>query len=128
MTLIYQKFIKRVDLQSNRSAIYVFGDNYDRVGLGGQAAEMRGEPNALGIVNKRRPDYNDGCFLTDKDYEKWLQVHEPIFKLMMNFNGTIIWPADGIGTGLAELDKHAPKIFNQIQLFLSQLEKKHAGF
>jgi redox-sensitive bicupin YhaK (pirin superfamily) len=30
--------------------LFVFGDNLRRTGFGGQAAEMRGEPNAVGIA------------------------------------------------------------------------------
>ena len=39
--------------RANPRAIYVFGDNLLRKGLGGQAKEMRGEPNTLGIVSKK---------------------------------------------------------------------------
>ena len=54
--IIYQKFIYRSDLKANPSVLYLFGDNLQRVGLGGQAKEMRGEPNAVGIATKKAPD------------------------------------------------------------------------
>lgn len=43
------KYIKRQDLKSNPNTQYLFGDNLKRSGFGGQAKEMRGEPNAIGI-------------------------------------------------------------------------------
>ena len=55
MPVIYQKRICRDDLRRNPNAVYIFGDNEARTGLGGQAREMRGEPNAMGIATKRSP-------------------------------------------------------------------------
>ncbi len=50
-------FISRLDLQANPNITFLFGDNVadhgkpldQRIGKGGQAAEMAGEPNAVGI-------------------------------------------------------------------------------
>ena len=58
MPIKYQKWIERSDLQNNPEDVYIFGDNYARQGLCGQAKAMRGEPNALGIATKRTPDHN----------------------------------------------------------------------
>jgi len=50
MPILYQDQIKRDDLRAHPDRIYLFGDNVARQGRGGQAKEMRGEPNALGIA------------------------------------------------------------------------------
>jgi len=42
MPIKYQKWIERSDLQNNPEDVYIFGDNYARQGLGGQAKAMRG--------------------------------------------------------------------------------------
>jgi hypothetical protein len=55
MTLIFQEWITRKDLRENPDKRYVFGDNVERRGYGGQAKEMRGEPNAIGVVTKWAP-------------------------------------------------------------------------
>jgi hypothetical protein len=47
--------IYRRDLRANPESLYLFGDNTKRVGIGGQAREMRGEPNAVGIATKNAP-------------------------------------------------------------------------
>lgn len=54
--------------------IYLFGDNLLRKGLGGQAKEMRGEPNTLGIVSKKYPSNSLSSFYSDGDFYSWLQV------------------------------------------------------
>ena len=58
MLVIRQKFIQRIDIQCNRHCLYLFGDNLDRQGMGGQAKEMRGEPNSFGIATKRSISHN----------------------------------------------------------------------
>tara|TARA_Y100000034_G_scaffold87336_1_gene104761 strand:- start:4060 stop:4287 length:228 start_codon:yes stop_codon:yes gene_type:complete len=69
--IIYQDKIFRGDLIANPNRTYLFGDNFIRKGYGGQAKEMRGEPNAYGIVTKRFPSMDKKAFLTDKhDYDK----------------------------------------------------------
>ena len=47
------KVITRDKIKENPDVLYLFGDNLLRKGLGGQAKEMRGEPNTLGIVSKK---------------------------------------------------------------------------
>ena len=50
MPVVRQKRIVRAELQANPHVLYLFGDNDQRDGYGGQAAEMRdeetGEPGA----------------------------------------------------------------------------------
>ena len=57
MPVMYQNWIERSDLQRNARSdrYYLFGDNLRRVGMGGQAKSMRGEPNAIGIATKNGP-------------------------------------------------------------------------
>lgn len=117
--LLYQKFIKREDLRANPHVLYVFGDNLGRVGMGGQAREMRGEPNAVGIPTKKHPDMDESSFFTDEDYTLWYSAIALDLLQLTNHSsknkGIIIWPLDDIGTGLAELPTRAPLIHKQIQ-------------
>lgn len=46
----------------------LFGDNLERRGFGGQAASMRGEPNAIGIPTKKSPTYKDEAFFSDDEF------------------------------------------------------------
>jgi hypothetical protein len=115
--IIYQKIIKREDLRANPDVLYVFGDNIVRQGYGGQAGEMRGEPNAVGIATKVTPDVGKYSFFTDDDYEKALKfIHEdmqPVFDALED-DKIVVVPLDGIGTGLADLPNKAPKVYKYI--------------
>lgn len=114
----FQKFISREDLIANRDSIYVFGDNMTRTGLGGQAREMRYEPNAIGVPTKWRPSMTDDAFFNDEDYDKVVNVLEKDFdaiKVALARGKNVVFPADGLGTGLSQLQSRSPKIFEYIE-------------
>ena len=114
----FQKFISREDLIANRDAVYVFGDNMTRTGLGGQAREMRYEPNAIGVPTKWRPSMTDDAFFNDEDYDKVVNVLEKDFdaiKVALARGKNVVFPADGLGTGLSQLQTRSPKIFQYIE-------------
>ena len=116
--IIFQHRIYRIDLRANPDVLYVFGDNVDRVGLGGQAGEMRGEPNAVGVATKWSPFMNESAFFNDVDYDGIAKIidadFEPLFKAAMN-GKTIIIPADGLGTGLSEMPTRCPKLYQLVR-------------
>lgn len=111
MLIYYQRFINRLDLVHNRHMLFVFGDNTIRQGLGGQAKEMRNEPNSHGIATLWRP----GVYFEDKDYNEIIQIIGRDLDLFeqksKSFEG-IIMPMSGIGTGLAYMNLHAPNCFD----------------
>lgn len=112
MPVIYQKWITRKHLQDNPDQLYLFGDNLIRRGYGGQAKQMRGEPNAVGIPTKKLPSMEPGSFLTDVDYETnkaaILKAVEPVVDALRE-GRTVVMPEAGIGTFLARLDVEAPR-------------------
>lgn len=118
MTLLYIKKYTRAYIKAHPDWLFVFGDNMLRHGLGGQAAEARGEANAIGIATKRKPSMEPDAFLTDSDYDNWFAAEKSTLKRLMDASRrgrTIVWPFDGIGTGLAQLEKRAPEIWNDIE-------------
>lgn len=68
------EWITREMVQANRHKIFLFGDNLLRRGLGGQAREMRGERNAVGIPVKNRPSMTEGSFFSDVHYRSNVTV------------------------------------------------------
>lgn len=112
--IIYQKYITRQDLRSNLNIAYLFGDNLERRGYGGQAKEMRGEPNAFGIITKRNPNMDLDAFFDNSDFDSVKSIIDKSFEVLASTYKIIIIPMDGLGTGLAMLDTKAPKIFNYI--------------
>lgn len=103
--IIRQKRIVRSDLRNNPSLLYVFGDNVARVGYGGQAKEMRGEPNAFGIATLLSPGrpFLDNLDGAARDGRRALLDDTRELHQTMNRWAGIVWPADGIGTGLADM-------------------------
>lgn len=117
------KWITRDVVRANRHKIFLFGDNILMKGYGGQAKEMRNEWNTLGIPTKWLPRMNIQAFFTDDDFDLIKQKIDHVLKgLRQSSFQIVVIPANGIGTGLARLDKTAPKIFKYLQEQLEKLE------
>ncbi|OWJ65119.1 hypothetical protein [Inquilinus limosus] len=111
MPVEYVARYSREEIRSHPQALYVFGDNFVERGLGGQAAAARGEPNAVGIATKRAPSLVTNAFLTDADLARLQQHATPALDRLREHlaaGGTVVMPADGIGTGLAQMPDRAP--------------------
>lgn len=126
MPVLYQKMIYRTDLHRNRNVLYLFGDNLTRRGLGGQAEEMRGEPNAIGVVTKAAAFKGPGAFFHDDDFQTvtaliWKDL-QPAFAHAKT-GGLVVIPSDGLGTNRAELAERAPAIFEFLNECLESLAK-----
>jgi hypothetical protein len=119
MPIEYRKFITREEMRLEPETLFVFGDNLERKGYEGQAAQMRGEPNAVGIPTKRLPSKKPEAYFSDADFDEVLEhLLFADFTLVdhLNKGGTVVWPEDGIGTGFAKLQKKAPKIWKKIEM------------
>jgi len=115
----------RDDLRRRPDALFVFGDNMKRVGMGGQAKACRGEPNAIGIPTKWSPSMFPSAFFKDVDLARVRPTLDRVFdRLQMHLQsgGTVVLPADGVGTGLAELPTRAPAIHAYITDRIAQLD------
>lgn len=132
MIIEKMKFITREYVQSNPDKGFLFGDNLERIGMGGQAGAMRGEPNAVGIPTKKSPSMGEDAFFTDDEFEENCKVIDAAlmdaWQLWLDYVATyctkeiaIVIPSDGLGTGLAELDKRAPKTFAYLEAKLAEL-------
>lgn len=125
MPITYQKFILRTDLQANPEDLYVFGDNVKRVGMGGQAAYMRGEPNAVGVATKWTPSLDPTAYFYDSQMSQIQTIwHDDTERLIQHLlkGGNVVWPEDGIGTGLSAVPTHAPKIWEWMEQYRKDLE------
>jgi hypothetical protein len=111
MPVVFQQWITRQTLKHNRDKVYIFGDNVQRIGFGGQAKEMRGEPNAIGVVTKWAPNMNPRAFFDDTAACRVLVEHDLILvDHALQAGRTVIVPADGIGTGMSRLATTAPNL------------------
>lgn len=114
MPLITQKWITRADLQANRDVLYIFGDNEERCGYGGQAGEMRGEPNAIGVATLAAPGRYWRADDTQRQCKVINQDLAPVRAALAKGN-VVVFPEDGIGTGIASLKEHAPETFEFLE-------------
>lgn len=122
--VIRQKWITRDNVNASKSALFVFGDNMDRVGLGGQAGAMRGAPNSVGIPTKWSPGMSARDFFSNADLPVVRPVLDAEFaKLMRHLErgGNVVIPSDGLGTGLSQLGQRAPAVLDYIESMIDSL-------
>jgi hypothetical protein len=113
MPVVFERYVTRSMLRARPADLFVFGDNLEEYGMGGQAAEMRGEPNAVGLPTKRRPTREPQAYCTDADLPRIQRAAAPKLahlRTHLTAGGTVVWPQAGIGTGRADLATCAPAI------------------
>ena len=118
MPIEVRAWITREDLRDEPDTLFVFGDNMLREGKGGQAREMRGEPNAVGIPTQHAPGSSEDAYFTDADLEDVKGAIDEAFRRLnahLAAGGHIVWPEKGVGTGLAQLPQRAPAIHAYIE-------------
>lgn len=113
-------------VQSEPRTLFVFGDNMVGMGYGGQAREMRDEPNAVGIPTKNYPGVKPADYFCDDDFAiATAKISAAFMQLIAHAQGggSIVWPLDDIGTGMSDLPNKSPKIWAFVQDQKSHLEK-----
>ncbi|HMM78421.1 MAG TPA: hypothetical protein PKC65_00200 [Pyrinomonadaceae bacterium] len=120
------RLITRDYVRANPDKIFLFGDNLEQRGFGGQAAAMRGEPNAVGIPTKKKPSMGPDAFFTDAEFEQNKAAIDRAFATIAITDSTrvIVIPSDGLGTGRAQMQKRAPKTFAYLQKRLDELARR----
>lgn len=133
--------IKRPDLRANHKLVFLFGDNVadygkpfdQRVGRGGQAAEMAGEPNAVGIPTlwKAPNGTDESAYFSDTKIpdEKLSEIKAIIDKAFAQIKpgSRVVVPVDeqgeiNLGTGVAQLSTRAPSLLKYIESKIRELE------
>lgn len=121
--------ITRKMLRDNPDKVFVFGDNEARKGLGGQAQQMRGEPNAIGVATKRLPSRGEDAYWSDADFERNKLILDADFKPAFEAKAAgkeVVVPKNGIGGGLSELGSRAPRTLEYINQQLSLLRNNES--
>ena len=115
------KKIKRYSVEmceNNPKCLFIFGCNLLKVGLGGQAI-IRKCPNAYGIPTKKLPSQLANSYFSDSDYEENIEhIKKAIDEIPTNYKA-IIFPTDGLGTGLADLPNKAPKTYAFLNKYIN---------
>ena len=113
--------ITRDLIKRSPKVIFLFGDNLLGKGFGGQAREMRGEPNVVGIPTKKAPSMNPAAFFNDAEFEDNKRAIDRAFARIPD-GWAIVIPSAGIGTGLAQLEQRAPRTSEYLQTRLHKLQ------
>lgn len=127
--VIRERLITRSMVQAMPEALFVFGDNLERRGMGGQAGAMRGEPNAIGVPTKWKPGRTPDAYFSDAD-AAFSRVRKPIIQAFQYIETAlasgrdVVIPADGLGTGLAQLPTRAPGIHRAIERRIANLSRE----
>ena len=117
----------REDVAKQSGKVFLFGDNTDdRINTHYvptmTQAVIRGLDNAIGIDTKKNRGTSEDSYFTDADFDTFkAQVDEAIQKAI-DSGKTIVIPEGGIGTGKAQLEKRAPKLFKYLQDKLNSLK------
>ena len=91
----------------------MFGDNLQRTGTGGQAV-IRNNENAFGIVTKLKPTRNEDAYMSDNNIDMNRQNIDSDINKIKNDGRIIVFPKDGLGTGLAKLKEKAPQTYGYL--------------
>ena len=102
--------------------MFIFGDNTKRMGNGGQAI-IRGLSNAYGIVTKILPEYSPESFMNDSNISRNMNMFltdlKRVYTHQPKFNH-IIFPFNGIGLGLADLQNKAPNTLKMMNTLIRE--------
>ncbi len=113
---VQKEWYSSLQCEKNPSKLYVFGDNTERLGMGGQA-KIRNERNAVGLSTK------DSCgeYFSDNNFEKNKKyINDDIFfikeRILNDMYEVLVFPFAGFGTGLSNMQVECPRTF----LYLSE--------
>lgn len=126
--VMQMKWITRSFVREHRDHIFLFGDNLARRGFGGQAAQMRSEPNAIGIPMKKLPSNAEEACFTDAEFEQNKAAIDRAFERLYRISSTVeqivVVPGAGLGTGRAQLESRAPLTFSYLRECLRNLSSQ----
>ena len=116
--LICREFYTEDMCRNNPDKLFIFGDNLIGKGKKGQAI-IRDFPNSFGIPTKRLPSMDDNAFFGDRpDEEEALKDALKRLWMLHRKGYTIVFPQNGIGTGLAKMDLKSPILSDRLSKWL----------
>ena len=114
--LIQTEYYNITQCNDNPTTLYIFGDNVVKFGKGGQAT-IRDCPNTFGIPTKMFPSTSIDSYFIDSNDNSYEYIDNSLIELYniykSNKYNTIIFPKDGLGTGLSKMPFYAPKMFKR---------------
>lgn len=116
--LLVERYTEEI-IASHPDKVFVFSDNMIGKGKAGQAV-IRDFDNAIGIPTKRAPSMDQSAFFSDKEDEKAAMVFALNRVLIQMKEGkTVVFPSDGLGTGLAKMEEKSPHLFTALHAMIA---------
>ena len=113
MTILRQtEFWTRESVSNDPDRYYIFGDNEQGIGTGGQAC-IRGLSNAFGIPTKRSPGMAAEDFWSDDELDANCRLIDEAWLKIPTDKPWVI-SQEGLGTGLSELPERAPRTYQYL--------------
>lgn len=109
--IVWKGFWTVEDVLQRPRWLFIFGDNDEQQGCGGQAV-IRHCKNVVGVPTKRSPGWHDEDFYTDDDYEAQCEKIQSAITRVIERSAEydrVVFPGGGLGTGLADLARRAPR-------------------
>ena len=109
--IVQEEWYTREDCLTKPDHLFIFGDNMMRIGYAGQA-QIRGINNCLGVATKRSSGMGVNDFFSNQlDEVETLHTDlKNIKDIMVWDKWNIVFPKDGLGTGLSQLPRRSPTI------------------
>lgn len=112
---------------------FIFGDNLQRFGMGGQAI-IRYEQNAIGVPTKRAPSMARSAFFARDNETDLASVLVALGNLWAALKGgaTLVVPVTksgkvSLGLERAELEERAPEIYETIVMHIKEMANVYGG-
>ena len=112
LTICIPPRITRAFIKAHSHITFIYGDTLHHDGIGKQAFEARGEPNAYPIPHKKCKCYNDNsCFWRDEELEVLFKpaLERHLSLVSQSNNKVIFFPK--IVLGFSEMDKRCPMVY-----------------
>ena len=113
------------DVKAAPNKVFIFGDNAKAAGLAGQAV-IRYQPNAYGIPTKKAPGTKPGDYFTDKELSANKKLIDAAISKIPR-DKVLVFPENGLGTGLAKLPEKAPKTFKYLVEKVKEFRQSKGG-
>ena len=123
---IQEEWYSLEQCEKNPNKLYIFGDNAMRVGNGGQA-QIRPADNSYGIATKSTPMTNELAYFGDRQDEADIifgdivELYDVYMGMTESNYDTIVFPADGLGTGLSQMPERSPKLYKWMNSTIEML-------
>ena len=119
VVVVTDDFFKPELCRADLTKLYIYGDNLKRTGMAGQAC-IRECSNAWGIATKVAPDRRDTSYFSDLYPAHRAALIADLRQLQAFLRDNpceythVVFPAAGLGTGLSQLPKRAPKLYAEL--------------